>query len=81
MIEEAIPVMQSADVFILVGTSLAVYPAAGLVDYVDDDVVKYVVDKKVPDVTRYCNVVKIERPATVGLEQVRLLLGAPSKRG
>jgi NAD-dependent deacetylase len=77
MIEEAIPVMQSADVFILVGTSLAVYPAAGLVD----DVVKYVVDKKVPDVSRYSHVVKIERPATLGLEQVRLLLGAPSKRG
>ena len=34
MISEAIPVMQSADIFILVGTSLVVYPAAGLVDYV-----------------------------------------------
>ena len=33
MIEEAIPVVRSADIFIIVGTSLVVYPAAGLVNY------------------------------------------------
>ena len=31
-IEEAIPVVRSADIFVVVGTSLVVYPAAGLVD-------------------------------------------------
>ena len=30
MIEEAIPVMADADIFVLIGTSLAVYPAAGV---------------------------------------------------
>ncbi len=74
MIEEAIPVMQSAEIFILVGTSLAVYPAAGLVDYVDDDVVKYVVDKKIPPVARYRNVLSIEQPATFGMVEVKKLL-------
>ncbi len=74
MIEQAIPLMQAADIFILVGTSLAVYPAAGLVDYVDDDVVKFVVDKVIPPVTRYRNIVPIEKPATEGMKELLQLL-------
>lgn len=66
MIEEAIPIMQQADVFVLVGTSLAVYPAAGLVDYIPDSVKKYVLDKSIPPVSRYRNVIPIEKPATLG---------------
>lgn len=71
MIEEAIPIMYNADIFMLIGTSLAVYPAAGLVDYVPDRVPKYVVDKKIPTVNRYANVVKIEMPATEGLPYLK----------
>ncbi len=74
MIEHALPVMQSADVFLLVGTSLAVYPAAGLVNYVPATVKKYVVDKRMPDVIRYNNVIGIEKPATEGMEEVRRML-------
>lgn len=66
MIEHAIPVMQEAEVFVLVGTSLVVYPAAGLVDYVRDSVPKYVLDRVIPSVGRYANVIKIEKPATQG---------------
>lgn len=74
MIEHAIPIMHTADVFVLVGTSLAVYPAAGLVDYVKDRVVKYVIDKRIPQVSRYSNVVRIERPATEGAAELLKLL-------
>jgi NAD-dependent deacetylase len=74
MIEEAIPHMAEADVFILIGTSLAVYPAAGLVDYVPDEVVKYVVDKRMPSVSSYSNVVPIEQPATAGMAYLLQLL-------
>ena len=66
IIEHAIPVMQEAEVFVLVGTSLVVYPAAGLVDYVRDSVPKYVLDRTIPSVSRYANVIKIEKPATQG---------------
>lgn len=66
MIEQAIPIMQQADVFVLVGTSLAVYPAAGLVDYVPDAVSKYVLDRSIPSVGKYNNVIHIEKPATQG---------------
>jgi NAD-dependent deacetylase len=76
MIEEAIPVMQSADVFVLVGTSLVVYPAAGLVDFVRDDVKKYILDRKIPPVRHYANVIPIEKAATEGIiELTQLLLG------
>lgn len=70
MIEEAIPVMQQADIFLLIGTSLVVYPAAGLVDYVRDDVNKYVLDKSIPSVSRYRNVIAIEKPATEGVVEL-----------
>src|SRR5688572_15210372 len=33
MIEQAIPLVRSADIFLVIGTSLVVYPAAGLVNY------------------------------------------------
>ena len=76
MIEQAIPIMYEADVFVLIGTSLAVYPAAGLVDYVKEKVKKYVIDKKIPSVSRYSNVIPIEQPATLGMAELkRLLLG------
>ncbi len=74
MIEQAIPIMYEADIFILVGTSLAVYPAAGLVDYVKEKVTKYIVDKRIPEVSRYKNVVTIEKPATEGMTELLQLL-------
>lgn len=74
MIEQAIPIMYEADIFVLVGASLAVYPAAGLVDYVKEKVTKYVVDKRIPSVSRYKNVVPIEKPATEGMKELLLLL-------
>ena len=67
MIEEAIPILYAADIFVLIGTSLAVYPAAGLVDYVKEKVNKYVIDKRIPEVKRYRNVIPIEKPATEGV--------------
>jgi NAD-dependent deacetylase len=74
MIEQAIPVMRDADIFVLIGTSLAVYPAAGLVDFVDANVKKYVIDKRIPPVSRYGNVIPIERTATEGVAELMTLL-------
>jgi NAD-dependent protein deacetylase/lipoamidase len=75
MIEEAIPIMYDADIFVLIGTSLAVYPAAGLADYVKEKAIKYVIDKKIPAVNRYSNIVSIEMPATQGVIELKKLLG------
>lgn len=46
MIEEAIPVMEMADIVLVIGTSLAVYPAAGLVNYALPFAEKYYIDPK-----------------------------------
>lgn len=74
MIENAIPIMQSADIFVLIGSSLAVYPAAGLMDFVKPGVKKYVIDKVVPYVGRYQNIIAIEKPATEGIEDLKKYL-------
>lgn len=74
MIEAAIPIMASADIFVLVGSSLAVYPAAGLIDYVRTDVPKYVIDKQIPSISHYQHVIPIEMAATEGVAQLRALL-------
>ena len=74
MIELAIPVVLSADVFVVVGTSLVVYPAAGLVNYAPMDIPKYVIDKKIPNTPDVMNVTNIEKPATLGVKDLITLL-------
>jgi NAD-dependent deacetylase len=75
MIQQAASVMTTADVFILIGTSLQVYPAAGLIDYVPDDTPKYIIDRKIPPVNRYDNIFAIEKTATEGVgELLKMLL-------
>lgn len=74
MIEHAVPIMYEADIFVLIGTSLAVYPAAGLVDYVKEKTPKYVIDKKIPIVDRYSNVVPVMLPATEGMAKLKTIL-------
>jgi NAD-dependent deacetylase len=76
MIPRAAQITRTADIFILVGTSLQVYPAAGLIDFVPDEVPKYIVDKKIPPVSALPNMHLIERPATEGMQEVlKRLLG------
>ncbi|ASZ12851.1 NAD-dependent deacylase [Chitinophaga pendula] len=75
MIEKAAVEMMTADVFVLIGTSMNVYPAAGLMDYVRPEVPKYVIDKKIPPVSHYENLIAIEKPATEGVAELCRLLG------
>ncbi|MBL7724942.1 MAG: NAD-dependent deacylase [Chitinophagaceae bacterium] len=69
-IEEAIPIVHSADIFVVVGTSLVVYPAAGLVNYTKPEVPVYVIDKKIPYITSKEKLTIIEMPATEGVKQL-----------
>ncbi len=72
--EEAIPIVYAADIFVVVGTSLVVYPAAGLLNYVTFDTPKYIIDKKIPYISPMKNLTVIEKPATVGVEVLKKLL-------
>jgi NAD-dependent deacetylase len=74
MIELAIPVVLSADIFVVVGTSLVVYPAAGLVDFAPIEIPKYIIDKQIPYTTSVRNLTRIEKPATSGVQELITLL-------
>ncbi len=74
MITEAAAITTTADIFVVVGTSLQVYPAAGLLDLVPPGVPKYIIDRKIPAVSHIPNLHIIEKPATEGVEELRELL-------
>ena len=46
MMDEAVRITESADIFVVIGTSLAVYPAAGLVNFVRRDIPLFLIDPK-----------------------------------
>jgi NAD-dependent deacetylase len=73
MIEPAVLEIVQADLFVLIGTSLNVYPAAGLVDYLRAGVPKYIIDKKIPPV-KGNDYHLIEKPATEGMAELMELL-------
>lgn len=73
LITEAARLVRDADLFLIVGTSLLVYPAAGLVDYVRPGCPKFLVDRKVPD-AHLPGVTVIEEPATSGMRRLQELL-------
>jgi len=74
MIIEAKKMMTRADIFVLVGTSLQVYPAAGLIDYLPNDVPKYIIDKQPPYIPRHHNFHVIEKSATEGIKDLLKIL-------
>lgn len=74
LIEAAIALTQSAELFVVIGTSLVVYPAAGLLRYVPYGVPKYIVDKKIPYGQIPQDVTVIEKPATEGVPLLKALL-------
>lgn len=74
MIEVAAEICFTADIFIVAGTSLVVYPAAGLLGYVPKYAPKFVVDPQLPNTTYYQNVTTFAEKAGTGMEKVRKLL-------
>jgi NAD-dependent deacetylase len=65
--EDAIPLAEEADIMVVIGTSLNVYPAAGLVNYVQRGTPIFVVDPERPSVY-IRNVIYIEEKASKGVE-------------
>lgn len=68
--EEAIPVAESADIMVVIGTSLNVYPAAGLVNYVRKGTPIFVVDPERPQ-AYIRNVTYIQEKAGRGVELLK----------
>jgi len=74
MIERAAEISSQADIYIVVGTSLQVYPAAGLINFADEEIPKFLVDPGVPDTTGVQNITAIAEKGSVGLERVKKML-------
>lgn len=76
MMRRAIEAVQQAQIFMVIGTSLAVYPAASLLHYIEDSVPVYIVDPKKPDIYLKTNYTYIQDSAAKGVpELVSQLLG------
>jgi NAD-dependent deacetylase len=77
MIEKAAELVYQADIFVVIGTSMQVYPAAGLIDFVPEGAPIYFIDPH-PNITPsyYSNLTVIEDTAVDGTEQLlRQLIG------
>ena len=76
MLETAVEIVEEADVFVVIGTSLQVYPAASLINYTPINCKKYIIDKTIPKTAGITDIIAIEKPATEGVEILkRHLLG------
>lgn len=73
-IEEAIDVVKETDILIIIGTSLQVYPAAGLINYVSSKTPIYIIDPKdVPSAPGY-NIKHLKTVASKGMEEIMDIL-------
>ncbi len=76
MMEKAVAIVQDCDYFVVVGTSLQVYPAASLLYYAPPYLPKFIIDKKIPPTEKQNNLTIIEMPATEGVMELKRILSA-----
>lgn len=78
---EAVPMMipameiaSAADIFLILGTSMQVYPAASLIDYVPKHAKIFLIDPQAPDFPHKNNIHFIREKATVGMKLLSEIL-------
>jgi NAD-dependent deacetylase len=69
-IERAVPVVAHCDILIVIGTSLLVYPAAGLVNYAKYDIPKWLIDPGQLQLPRIPNLTFFNQKATTGVDRL-----------
>ena len=71
MLDKAIEITSHADILLIIGTSMQVYPAANLINYIKPTVPIYFIDPK-PNIQKnyYKNLTIINKAATIGVEKV-----------
>lgn len=72
--DRAIYAVRDAEIFVIIGTSLVVYPAASLTEYVDDKVPVYYIDPYPKPNPYIQNLTMITKPATKGILELKELL-------
>lgn len=66
-ISQAVRIVQKADILLVVGTSMLVYPAAGLIDYASRDALVYYVDPQAEKQAYRPNLIAIAAKASIAL--------------
>lgn len=74
MIEPAIRQVETADIFVIIGTSLNVYPAAGLIEYVKPGTPVYLIDPKPTRAGGAHDIHQIIKGASEGMEELTAIL-------
>jgi NAD-dependent deacetylase len=72
--DQAAAIVQEADIFVTVGTSLNVYPAAGLVEIAGPDIPKYILDPGTFDLKHIPNLTHIQEKAGDGVRRLSSFL-------
>jgi NAD-dependent deacetylase len=73
--EEAVMLAVQADIFVVIGTSMVVYPAASLIDYIPDNCPVFVIDPKKPEMDlEGRNITFIEEVGSVGVAKLKEIL-------
>jgi NAD-dependent deacetylase len=71
-------IVRQADIVVVIGTSLQVYPAASLIHKVQKDAKRFIIDKKIPNKGEgrwmMAEWIEIEKPATEGVAELVTLL-------
>lgn len=70
-ISSAIDWVVEADIFLVIGTSMAVYPAASLINYVQSEVPVYYIDPNIPETPFNRPVIHIRKKAVEGMNLFR----------
>ncbi|MCD8184120.1 MAG: NAD-dependent deacylase [Bacteroides sp.] len=73
-IETAVGFVEKADIFVIIGTSMNVYPAAGLLNYVPRTAEVYLIDPKPVDTHSMRQIHVIRKGASEGVKELKRLL-------
>lgn len=76
-ITQAADLVATANVFLIIGTSLQVYPAAGLVNYFPSDKPLYIIDPKPMPYIRNSQLRHIQKTAVEGMKELKEILILP----
>ncbi len=74
MMETAVAYTQEADIYVVIGTSLVVYPAAGLLSYLRMDVPVFIIDPADVPYSSYLNITHIRKGASEGMRELKDIL-------
>jgi NAD-dependent deacetylase len=70
MMETAVYAATDADILLVIGTSMVVYPAAGLINYAPRHIPKYIIDPAIPEGIHLPNLIKIPKKAGEGVPEL-----------